>query len=222
MSVDDQLQPLVSEFIAHLSEERQLSVHTVNCYKRDLTALQKELENQGITDWRDVSAHHLRTYIGGGKRQGRSGKTLQRSLSATRTFFNYLAREGVCTQNPAMEFSAPKSDSSLPVTIDTDQVSRLLEIDTTDWHALRDKAMLELFYSSGLRLTELVGSNKNDISFEENSRRGYYPLARKPLPPSRPGCKFVNSSRKGGLKMNQRSSSVSEEDESAHETCRKG
>ena len=171
MSVDDQLQPLVSEFIAHLSEERQLSVHTVNCYKRDLTALQKELENQGITDWRDVSAHHLRTYIGGGKRQGRSGKTLQRSLSATRTFFNYLAREGVCTQNPAMEFSAPKSDSSLPVTIDTDQVSRLLEIDTADWHALRDKAMLELFYSSGLRLTELVGSNKNDISFEENSMK---------------------------------------------------
>ena len=106
MSVDDQLQPLVSEFIAHLSEERQLSVHTVNCYKRDLTALQKELANQGITDWRDVSAHHLRTYIGGGKRQGRSGKTLQRSLSATRTFFNYLAREGVCTQNPAMEFSS--------------------------------------------------------------------------------------------------------------------
>jgi integrase/recombinase XerC len=70
-----------------------------------------------------------------------------------------------------MEFSAPKSDARLPVTIDTDQVSRLLEINTTDWHALRDKAILELFYSAGLRLAELVGSNKSDISFDDNSMK---------------------------------------------------
>jgi len=171
MNVDDRLQPLLSEFIAHLSNERQLSAHTVDAYKRDLTALKKALVDQNITDWLDVGAHHLRTYIGAGKRQGRSGKTLQRSLSATRTFFNYLAREGICTTNPAMEFSAPKSDVRLPVTIDTDQVSRLLEIDTTGWHALRDRAMLELFYSAGLRLAELVGSNKNDLSFDDNSMK---------------------------------------------------
>jgi len=169
MSVDDQLQPLLLAFIAHLSNERQLSAHTVDGYKRDLTALKRDLADQDITDWLGVSAHHLRTYIGAGKRQGRSGKTLQRRLSATRTFFNYLAREGICTTNPAMEFSAPRSDSRLPVTIDTDQVSRLLEIDTTDWHAVRDRAMLELFYSSGLRLAELVGSNKDNISFDDNS-----------------------------------------------------
>jgi integrase/recombinase XerC len=171
MNADIQLQPLISAFIAHLSNERQLSPHTVDAYKRDLTALKKDLADQDIADWRDVSAHHLRTYIGAGKRQGRSGKTLQRRLSATRTFFNYLAREGICSTNPAMEFSAPRSDSRLPATIDTDQVSRLLEIDTTDWHALRDRAMLELFYSSGLRLAELVGSNTGDISFDDNSMK---------------------------------------------------
>ncbi|MEO2182498.1 MAG: tyrosine recombinase XerC, partial [bacterium] len=171
MNADIQLQPLISAFIAHLSNERQLSPHTVDGYKRDLTALKKDLADQDIADWRDVSAHHLRTYIGAGKRQGRSGKTLQRRLSATRTFFNYLAREGICSTNPAKEFSAPRSDSRLPVTIDTDQVSRLLEIDTTDWHALRDRAMLELFYSSGLRLAELVGSNTGDISFDDNSMK---------------------------------------------------
>lgn len=171
MNADIQLQPLISAFIAHLSNERQLSPHTVDGYKRDLTALKKDLADQDIADWRDVSAHHLRTYIGAGKRQGRSGKTLQRRLSATRTFFNYLAREGICSTNPAMEFSAPRSDSRLPATIDTDQVSRLLEIDTTDWHALRDRAMLELFYSSGLRLAELVGSNTGDISFDDNSMK---------------------------------------------------
>jgi integrase/recombinase XerC len=171
MNADDKLQPPISAFIAHLSNERQLSPHTVDAYKRDLTALLKDLGNQGITDWRDVSAHRIRTYIGAGKRQGRSGKTLQRRLSAARTFFNYLAREGICTTNPAMEFSAPRSDSRLPVTIDTDQVSRLLEINTTDWHGLRDRAMLELFYSSGLRLAELVGSNLGDISFGDNSMK---------------------------------------------------
>ena len=171
MNADIQLQPLISAFIAHLSNERQLSPHTVDGYKRDLTALTKHLADQDIADWRDVSAHHLRTYIGAGKRQGRSGKTLQRRISATRTFFNYLVREGICSTNPAMEFSAPRSDSRLPATIDTDQVSRLLEIDTTDWHALRDRAMLELFYSSGLRLAELVGSNTGDISFDDNSMK---------------------------------------------------
>ena len=166
---DDQLQPLLSTFITHLSDERQLSIHTVSAYKRDLIALKRDLADQGIDVWIDVCPHHLRTYIGAGKRQGRSGKTLQRRLSATRAFFKYLVREGACTTNPAMEFSAPRSDSRLPVTIDTDQTSRLLEIDTTDWHSLRDKAMLELFYSSGLRLAELVGSNIGDISFDDNS-----------------------------------------------------
>jgi integrase/recombinase XerC len=169
MTADDQLQPPISAFIAHLSNERQLSPHTVEGYERDLKALQQDLADQKITDWRNVRAHHIRTYIGAGQRKGRSGKTLQRRLSAIRTFFNYLAREGICKTNPAMEFSAPRAGSRLPVTMDTDQVSRLLSFDTTDWHGMRDRAMLELFYSSGLRLAELVGSNLGDISFDDNS-----------------------------------------------------
>jgi len=171
MNVNSPLQPLVSAFILHLSNERQLSPHTVDGYSRDLAALRKDLDEQAIAAWPGVRAHHLRTYISAGKRQGRSGRTLQRRLSAARTFFNYLAREGICTTNPAMAFSAPKSDSRLPVTIDTDQMSRLLEIETSDWHGLRDRAMLELFYSSGLRLAELVGGNIGDISFDDCSMK---------------------------------------------------
>ena len=169
MNLDDQLQPLLSAFLAHLSDERNLSTHTVDGYKRDLTALKKYLADQKIKEWLGVRVHHLRTYIAAGKKQGRSGKTLQRRLSAVRTFFSYLTREGICTTNPAIEFSAPKSDAYLPVTLDTDQVSGLLEIDTTDWHSLRDRAILELFYSSGLRLAELVGSNKSDLYFDNDS-----------------------------------------------------
>jgi integrase/recombinase XerC len=163
------LAPHVETFLGHLANERQLSLHTIKAYQRDLVSMSEYLEAQGIVDWQNVAAHHLQTYISLGHRQGRSGRTLQRRLSAARTLYNYLGREGLCKHNPAMEFSAPKSGSKLPATIDTDQVSRLLEIDTSGWHGLRDKAMLELFYSSGLRLAELVGSNINDISFSDDT-----------------------------------------------------
>lgn len=157
----------LDHFLAHLKNERQLADHTISNYQRDLLALLETLESLGIEDWQQVSAHHLRSYITGAFRSGKSGKTLQRHLSSIRTLFNFLAREGIVKSNPAMEFSAPKSSSTLPDTIDTDQISRLLEIGTSNWHGLRDRAMLELFYSSGLRLSELVGSNIQDVSFDD-------------------------------------------------------
>ena len=161
------LAEFVTEFLTHLSDERQLSPHTVDGYRRDLGALLTFLEAESIKAWKDVSAHHLRRFIAEGHRQGTSGRSLQRRLSACRTFFNFLAKEGICSTNPANAFSAPKSRSRLPVTMDTDQVSRLLSIEGTDWHSLRDRAMLELFYSSGLRLSELVGTDLADISLND-------------------------------------------------------
>ncbi|MBT4162632.1 MAG: tyrosine recombinase XerC [Gammaproteobacteria bacterium] len=168
---DQSLMEMITAFLTHLSDERQLSQHTVDAYRRDLTSLAQFLEAKEIIDWSDVASHHLQAFITEGHRQGRSGRTLKRRLSACRTFFNYLAKEAITTTNPAMEFSAPKSTPGLPVTMDTDQVSRLLDIEGSDWHCLRDRAMLELFYSSGLRLAELVGSNINDISFDEATIR---------------------------------------------------
>ncbi len=157
----------IDNFLNHLVDERQLSEHTVKGYRRDLDTLANFLTEEKITNWEDVVAHQLRRFISEAHRQGKSGRTLQRRLSAIRTFFNYLNREGRMKTNPAMEFSAPKSTPKLPVTIDTDQVSRLLEIESSTWHGLRDRAMLELFYSSGLRLAELVGSNIKDLSFDD-------------------------------------------------------
>ena len=158
---------MITNFLTHLSDERQLSQHTVKGYRRDLVALSEYLEPLAIDSWCEVASHHLRSFISAGHRDGRSGRTLQRRLSAYRTFFNYLAREGLTTTNPAMEFSAPKSKARLPTPIDTDQISHLLEINQSDWHSLRDRAMLELFYSSGLRLSELVGSNIGDVFFSD-------------------------------------------------------
>jgi len=176
MSDNGALQTEVTAFLSHLEQERQLSSHTVSNYGRDLAGLVAYLENEAAKPradeahrWEDVGTHHLQRYISTGRKQGLAGRTLQRRLSSIRSFFNYLAREQKVTVNPAMSFSAPKTSRHLPKTIDTDQISQLLEIEPTDWHGLRDRAMLELFYSSGLRLAELVGSNIIDITLDDGS-----------------------------------------------------
>lgn len=176
MSDNEALQAEVTAFLRHLEQERQLSSHTVSNYGRDLAGLVAYLENEAAKPeadeahrWEDVSTHHLQRYISTGRKQGLAGRTLQRRLSSIRSFYNYLAREQKVTVNPAMSFSAPKTSRHLPKTIDTDQISQLLEIEPKDWHGLRDRAMLELFYSSGLRLAELVGSNIIDITFDDSS-----------------------------------------------------
>jgi len=164
---DQPLEAMVNRFLVHLTVERQLSQNTINSYKRDLLQLSAYLDTNNVKNWRDVASHHLQDFISSGHREGRSSRTLRRQLSACRTFFNYLAKEGLTKANPAMEFSAPRSKSRLPTTIDTDQIGHLLDINNTDWHSLRDRAMLELFYSSGLRLSELVGSNIEDLSISD-------------------------------------------------------
>ncbi len=154
----------IDAFLTHLSDERQLSPYSINAYRRDLQALVAFLESRQLDNWQHITASELRDFISLGHRQGLSGRTLQRQLSATRTLFHYLNREGQVRANPALEFSAPRATPGLPVTIDTDQVASLLNINPTQWHGIRDRAMLELFYSSGLRLAELVGAEVRDLS----------------------------------------------------------
>jgi integrase/recombinase XerC len=163
----DQLATQRQQFISHLANERGLSPHTVSNYTRDLTALTTFCTNQGITAWSDLQTHHLRQFVATGHRQGLSGKSQQRGLSATRTFYHYLLRENIVKHNPALGISAPKSRQKLPDTLDTDQVAQLLNVGGDDWYARRDRAMLELFYSSGLRLAELVSSNIDDIVWDD-------------------------------------------------------
>lgn len=164
------LEETVAEFLDYL-KRRDLSPHTISAYKRDLRSLALHLEEKGVDNWPGVSSHQLRSYVTSEHRAGKSGKTLQRRLSSVRSFYNFLAAEGLVKTNPALEFSAPKSAKTLPVTLDTDQVSRLLEIHTTDWHDLRDRAMLELFYSSGLRLSELVGADTDSADLIDRTIR---------------------------------------------------
>ena len=161
----------IDDFTGHLRDERRLSNNTVQGYRRDLNLLEEFCQQLEINQWRALANHQLRQFVADAHRQGISGKTLQRRLSSIRTFFNYLAREGQVKQNPALSITAPKTPKKLPKTLDTDQVAHLLNVRGSKWHTVRDLAILELFYSSGLRLTELTNANITDIDWNDATIR---------------------------------------------------
>lgn len=159
----------IEQFVQHLGHERGLSSHTVLNYRRDLQTLQSFCELLELSKWPQLQTHHLRQFVADGHRQGLAGSSQRRRLSSFRTFFHFLIRENLSQHNPALGVTAPKTGHHLPDTLDTDQVARLLNVPVDDWYGLRDRAILELFYSSGLRLAELVNSNIEDINWDEGS-----------------------------------------------------
>lgn len=162
---------ILDRFVSHLESERALSRHTIDGYRRDLVALDDFLDGQDLKEWRNVKGHHVRTFIAGCHRRGLSGKSLARRLSSIRTFYHFLVREGLAADNPAVDITAPKTPRKLPKTLDPDQVGSLLAVDGSKWHTCRDRAMLELFYSSGLRLSELVSSDIDRVDLDDGSIR---------------------------------------------------
>lgn len=163
--------PDLVAFLAHLGHERRLSPHTLSNYRRDLRCIAAWREGAGLgTDWARMTTDEVRRYVAWRHRAGAGGKTLQRELSALRSLFRYLLREGRLGLNPAQGVRAPKSERKLPVTFEADGLCALLDqTPDEDPLALRDQAMIELFYSSGLRLAELVSINLNDIDLEDAS-----------------------------------------------------
>ena len=147
----------IDAYLTHLSKERRLSPHTASNYARDLRALADFADRGEVRDWKRIDSQHLRLFAARSHTGGLNPRSVQRRLSATRGFFNYLAREGAATSNPALDVRAPKAAKRLPGTLDVDQLNHLLDIPGTDALAVRDRAIMELFYSSGLRLAELVG-----------------------------------------------------------------
>ncbi|MDP2879366.1 MAG: tyrosine recombinase XerC, partial [Sulfuricella sp.] len=141
-------------FLGHLASERRLSPLTCTNYGRDVTEL---LKLAGDTPLDRLQVHQVRRFVAQLHSRGLGGKTLARMLSAWRGFYAYLARDHGFTSNPCAGLRAPKSVKALPQALSPDEAVRLMEIPADgDPLALRDKAMFELFYSSGLRLSELV------------------------------------------------------------------
>ncbi len=161
----------IERFLAHLHGERRLSAHTGAAYGRDLMSLAAHCGRRGIHAWNALDNAAIRAYVAAEHSAGLAPRSIQRRLAAARTFFEYLAREGVLESNPALDVRAPKTKKHLPETLDTDQMARLLEFRADDALSARDKAIMELFYSSGLRLAELVGLDLDALDLRDRTVR---------------------------------------------------
>ncbi|MCU7842337.1 MAG: tyrosine recombinase XerC [Candidatus Thiodiazotropha sp. (ex Monitilora ramsayi)] len=162
------LQDWLAAFINHLKDERRLSPRTLEGYGSDLNVLIAWLEAEEISSWRHLTQHHVRQYLAERHRRGRSPKSLHRELSSLRSLYRYLLREGAVDANPALGVRAPKVKRSLPATLDADQLGQILDFTDNSPVGLRDRAIMELFYSSGLRLAELVSLNIDDVDLQEH------------------------------------------------------
>ena len=160
--------PFLRGYLEHLSHERRLSRHTIDNYARDIAALFALAEG---TPLKQLQAHHVRRGVAQLHGRGLDGRTLARMLSAWRGFFHYLARDHGFEQNPCVGIRPPKAAKRLPHALSPDEAGRLMQINATDPLAVRDKAMMELFYSSGLRLSELTGLTRDDVNFRDATLR---------------------------------------------------
>ena len=167
----DEFRAWIEKYLAHLGSERRLSRHTVVNYRRDLTALIAFCDKQDVSAWRQLDSLHIRQFAAADNRAGLAPRSIQRRLSAVRSFFRYLIREGLLDANPAADVPAPRGPKRLPKTLDADQMGRLLELPQTDPLAVRDWAMMELLYSSGLRLAELVGLDIGAVDLADGTVR---------------------------------------------------
>ena len=159
----------IDKFIAHLTYERRLSALTCKHYMRDLRALATWCDKQGIERWDAIDDQHIRSWSAATFRKGLSPKTIQRRLSAARTFYRFLLREKHVGKNPVQSVSAPKGGKRLPENLDADRMASLLDIPGDGPLVARDRAILELLYSSGLRLAELVSLDITDVDLADGT-----------------------------------------------------
>lgn len=148
-----------------------MSHNTEQNYRRDINALMRFLAGEGLPGWEAVDSYHIRAFASWCHRRGLAASSIQRRMSALRGFFAYLIREDVMTANPAIDVPSPKKPGRLPKTLDVDQVARLLELDGDEPLVVRDRAVMELFYSSGLRLSELTTLDAADLDLAEGMVR---------------------------------------------------
>lgn len=160
---------LIQQFALYLQNERRLSPYTVACYRADLARLHDFCRRHGIDGWDALAPAEVRRYVTELHRSGLSGRSIQRLLSAARTFYRYLLRENRARHNPVVGIPVPKSPRRLPDALSPDEAARLVAIPTEDAPAFRDRALLELLYSSGLRLSELVSLNVDALQPDDGT-----------------------------------------------------
>ncbi len=163
-------QPL-ERFYEYLRSERELSLHTQQNYKRQLTRIAEQLVELNVDNWQQVDAGWVRQIASKGMRDGLKASSLAMRLSALRSFFDFLVHQNVLKANPAKGVAAPRKARPLPKNLDVDEMNQLLDVNDDDPLAIRDRAMMELMYGAGLRLAELVGIDVRHISLSKGDLR---------------------------------------------------
>jgi integrase/recombinase XerC len=158
----------VERFLHHLATERRLSARTIEAYQADLAAL---CRGAGACTLDALTPADIRRIVGSEHASGLSGRSIARMLSAWRGLYRYLARDGACRQNPCTGLRAPRGPKRLPAALSPDEAQRLVEAQGDGLLRLRDRAMLELLYSSGLRLSELTGLDWSMLDLEQGTVR---------------------------------------------------
>lgn len=155
--------PLLESFLNHLRLERRYSAHTLAAYQRDIDRLRHAVQRP----WAEVRSHDITSHVARLNAGGHAPRSIQRALSSARSFYRFLIRQGLASQDPTTGLRAPKSPSRLPRLLDTDQAAQLLARTPESTDEIRDLAIAELFYGSGLRLAELTGANVGDLDLGE-------------------------------------------------------
>ena len=155
-------------YIRMLRSEKYYSDHTCQNYQRDLRQFYQFLQKRNLSDWRKVQYGEVSAYAAFRFRNGKKPATIQRELSSIRSFYQFLVQQKKLKNNPARDVKAPRSEHFLPKTCDAETLGQLLQNrDSEDSLLIRDLAIFELIYSSGLRLAELVGINLQDIDLSQ-------------------------------------------------------
>lgn len=154
------LQQRLDDFLSYLKYERNLAPKTRENYQRQLAVIIQQLQ---ISSWSDLQVQDVRQLLNLARKQNLSARSIALRLSALRSFCQYLILQGELTSNPAKAISAPKQGKPLPKQLNVDEMNQLLDIDPGSILAIRDRAMMELTYSCGLRLAELTGLDLKDI-----------------------------------------------------------
>lgn len=180
-------------YLRYLKDERRYSPATLDSYQRDLTQFIEFINAVNVADCCDVDSLHVRNFAGSRRRRGISARSLHRSLSAIRGFYTFLQREQLIKNNPVADVSGPTIQKKLPNLLDVDEINRLLNEGPQNPLKLRDYAMMELMYSSGLRLAEMVNLNLEAIDLTQGqvqvlgkgNKTRYLPIGSK-------ACKALN------------------------------
>ncbi len=157
----------IDQFSTYLEVEKLYALNTISAYQRDLSKFMSFCLENSVNEWQDVEVDNINLFVMGLRHRGVSARSIRRYLSSIRGFFAFLVKQGVLTENCVISIQTPKIDQVLPKIIDFDDLKRMTTLSSGLYSELRAVVMIELMYSCGLRVSELVGIDTNDLDLEE-------------------------------------------------------